>query len=73
MPSQRPRRDVRISWRRSRPAGVTWKYRLAVRVGGWLGDVPRDYLSLFRELGYEPELESLGGFGSYQYLGVTRS
>jgi ubiquinone/menaquinone biosynthesis C-methylase UbiE len=55
------------------PEEQSWKYRLTARAGAWFGDVPRDYLSLFRELGYEPELEHLGGFGSYQYLSVTRA
>jgi ubiquinone/menaquinone biosynthesis C-methylase UbiE len=55
------------------PEEQSWQYRLTARAGAWFGDVPRDYLSLFRELGYEPELEHLGGFGSYQYLSITRS
>ena len=41
----------------------TWQYRLAARAGARFGDVPRDYLSLFRDLGYEPEMEILGAFG----------
>jgi ubiquinone/menaquinone biosynthesis C-methylase UbiE len=38
----------------------------------WFGDQACDFVSLFKTIGYKPELEILGWSGMYQFLSVTK-
>jgi ubiquinone/menaquinone biosynthesis C-methylase UbiE len=55
------------------PARATWKSRLMTQLGMLIGDEPRDFLGVFRELGFEPQVEVLGGSGIYQLMRVKKT
>jgi ubiquinone/menaquinone biosynthesis C-methylase UbiE len=45
-------------------------FRVMEFIGILIGDYPYDYLALFRELGYQAEVEDLGWGGMYKYIRV---
>lgn len=55
------------------PPQETWKSRLARQAGIILGDLPQDFAGMFREMGYEPQVEVLAGFGMYQFVRVGKT
>lgn len=54
------------------PPKRTFKSKVLIRIFKLFGDIPYDYLSIFRELGYEPEIEVLGLYDTYQFFRVTK-
>jgi ubiquinone/menaquinone biosynthesis C-methylase UbiE len=48
------------------------RHKFLKELGVLLGDYPQDYRGLFRELGYEAEVEILGGHGMYQLIKVLK-
>lgn len=55
------------------PLGETWSQRLLRQAAILAGDMPHDYGRMFRELGYEPEVEILGGNDMYQFFCVEKA
>jgi hypothetical protein len=47
--------------------------RLLAELGTLIGDFPLNYVRIFRELGYEPEVEVLGLDGIYQFVSVRKA
>lgn len=56
----------------SKPAKSTWKNRLVISLLSLTGDVPHDYLKIFRELGYERYIEILGLCDTFQYFCIKK-
>ena len=56
----------------SEPPKRTFKARLLIMFFKLLGDTPYDYVSIFRDFGYEPDVEILGLYGTYQFLRVKK-
>ena len=54
------------------PPKRTFKARLLIMFFKALGDTPYDYVSIFRDIGYKPEVEILGLYGTYQFLRVNK-
>lgn len=57
----------------AKPPKVTWVQRLTVRIGLLIGDYPVDYRALLARLGYEPQVEIIGGQDMYQFFCVERT
>ena len=56
----------------SKPLRRTWKNRLVINFLSLTGDVPHDYLKIFREFGYEPYVEILGLYDTFQYFRINK-
>jgi ubiquinone/menaquinone biosynthesis C-methylase UbiE len=56
----------------ARPPRQTLWRRFMAWVGEFFGDYPHDYASIFRELGYQPEIEHLGFDQMYQCVRVQK-
>lgn len=55
------------------PPRETWHHRLVSNLGRLTtGDIPQDYQGIFRELGYEPEIEIFGWHEMYQIFRVKK-
>lgn len=54
------------------PPQMGWTHRMIQRVGALVGDYPQDYVGLFGKLGYEAEVDILGGHGMYQLIRVRK-
>jgi ubiquinone/menaquinone biosynthesis C-methylase UbiE len=55
------------------PSNPTWPTRLIAMVSSLVGDEPRDFVGVFQQLGYEPDVEVLGWSGMYQLLKVRKT
>lgn len=61
--------EIRIGdYGKSERKGI-WK-QILERIGILIGDYPHDYKKLFRDMGFEAEIEDLGWKGMYQFIRV---
>jgi ubiquinone/menaquinone biosynthesis C-methylase UbiE len=51
----------------------TWLSRIIERLLIFVGDFAYDYVSAFEELGFQPEVETIGWNGMYQYVRIRRT
>lgn len=56
----------------SEPPQKTFKNKVLIKFFKLFGDTPYDYLSIFRNFGYEPDVEILGLYDTYQFLRVKK-
>ena len=50
----------------------TWLHRLLVRLGRLIGDEPKPFDQILRQLGYAPLVEVVGGLGMYQLVRAVK-
>jgi ubiquinone/menaquinone biosynthesis C-methylase UbiE len=53
------------------PKETSWT-RFMEWIGILIGDYPHDFQAIFRDLGYQPEVEYLGWSGMYQFIKVKK-